>query len=193
MITFFQKNNKKKVYNFSNGFTLIELMVSISIFISIMLAAMGALIIASNGAKEAKALRITMDNVNFAMENMTRSLRIGSKYNCGANKDTTLVNQTADCLSGNYSVGFTPAEDPSGRIAYQFVNSKLEKCVASNNCVSIISSNVAVDNVKFFVNGTNSSDYVAPSVYMILSGSVTIKGKVTRFSVQTMAAQRSNE
>ena len=157
-----------------------------------MLAAMGALIIASNGAKEAKALRITMDNVNFAMENMTRSLRVGSKYNCGLDKNSTLPNQVGDCPSGNYSVGFTPAEDPSGRIAYQFVNSKLEKCVSSSDCVSIISSSVVVDNVKFFVNGTGN-DFVAPSVYVILSGSVTIKGKVTRFSVQTMAAQRSNE
>jgi Tfp pilus assembly protein PilE len=71
------KNFKK-----TTGFTLVEIMVATSIFMIIMLVALGALISSSDTAKKSQALRTAMDNVNFAMESMTRSLRMGTDYYC---------------------------------------------------------------------------------------------------------------
>jgi type II secretory pathway pseudopilin PulG len=71
------KNFKK-----TTGFTLVEIMVATSIFMIIMLVALGALISSSDTAKKSQALRTAMDNVNFAMESMTKSLRMGTDYYC---------------------------------------------------------------------------------------------------------------
>lgn len=192
---------KKNIVSKNKGFTLIELMVSISIFMSIMLLAMGSLIVASDGAKQAKALRIAMDNVNFAMENMSRSVRMGKMYYCGSAGMNLQTNMgTNDCpLLGGSALAFWPADTlNTTRYSYEFTNNTIKKCTVTainttKTCVDIISPQVQVTQVRFYVNGSSTIDTDAPSVYMIISGAVTVKNKTTTFAVQTMATQRNNE
>ena len=67
----------------TGGFTLIELMVSISIFSVVMIIVIGALISLNDANKKAQALRAVVDNLNFAIEDMTRNIKTGSEYSCG--------------------------------------------------------------------------------------------------------------
>lgn len=76
------KNQKLKIKNYRNGFTLIEIIVSISIFTVVMLVTMGALLTLNDSSRKAQALRTVIDNLNFAVEDMNRKIRTGDIYHC---------------------------------------------------------------------------------------------------------------
>jgi type II secretory pathway pseudopilin PulG len=72
--------NKNKKNNI--GFTLVEIIVSVSIFTIVMLVTMGALLTLNDSSRKAQALRTVIDNLNFAVEDMSRKIRTGSFYRC---------------------------------------------------------------------------------------------------------------
>ena len=180
-------------------------MVATSIFIIIMLAAMGSLIVASDSAKKAQKLRFAMDNLSFAMESMSRSIRIGTNYTCVTTGTIDLSTSPVpqDCADGNF-IAFIPSKaPPSSRIGYKLETradgtNSLQRCDESNTCIDIINPDVSIDKLKFFVNGTGMEangidDFTQPSVYITMKGTINVKGEVTSFYLQTLASQRSSE
>lgn len=191
------KNLKNK-----KGFTLIELMVPTTLFTVIMLMGIGSLITSSNSAKSAQKLRTAVDNVNFAMESMTRELRTGTYYYCGNSVNLLDTLSTSDCDNGGNVIGFTPQKvtDSADRVAYRIRNnsgvSSLERCENKNStvsCADIVSSDINIDTLKFYVNGTDINDNEQPSVRILIKGVASLKGVLTPFILQTMASQRSSE
>jgi len=201
----------KKYLKYNNGFTLVEIMVAMSIFMIVVLIALGSLLIVSNTAKKASALHKAMDNVNFAMESMTRSLRTGTNYNCvgsggGGNNGSGYIslpsNVTANCATGGVAIAFTPQEHYISDTMYYFDQDEhsLRKCTYdsdtfSTSCPRITSPNVVIDELKFFVKGTQlpPTELIQPSVYIIIKGYVVNKESREEFSLQTMVSQRSSE
>ncbi|MBP6931730.1 MAG: type II secretion system protein [Candidatus Pacebacteria bacterium] len=186
--------------NKMGGFTLIELMVSMSIFMIVMIMALGALVNISNVAKKSRALHQAMDNVNFAMESMTRSLRTGSNYDCGSTDLST--QDTDDCPSGEDSISFISQNKGSTSnkdVAYELSNNgSLQKCVLnsfnSKECISMTSSNVKIENLQFYVTGSDPIlDQIQPSVYISMKGSVSVGSEKTEFALQTFVSQRNSE
>ena len=72
--------NKKMINpkNNKSGFTLVELMVSVSLFVIVMTISMGSILSVFNANRKAKNIRNVMDNINFTLEGMTRTIRFGS-------------------------------------------------------------------------------------------------------------------
>lgn len=196
-------NNKNK---YKKGFTLIELMVATSIFVVIMLASMGSLFTLLDASKNSRALRTAMDNVNFAMESMTRSIRMGTNYICAKSGSFVVMGELSssnNCLNpdeGGTLVAFVP--QPQGvilatsRVVYKLGETEpdgthsLLRCDDSD-CVDIVSEGVDIKRLKFFVNGSASNDNTQASVYIIMKGTVLVKGVATSFALQTMASQRN--
>ena len=189
--------------NSKKGFTLIEVMVATSIFMIVMLAAMGGLLTASASAKKARALRIAMDNVNYAMDSMSRTIRLGSNYNCSSgtpNYPSAITNQ--DCSSGNTlvfqpaSVGTSVHTEQDTAFLKNTLNNKntVQKCNKDNNtCINITAPEVDITDLRFTVRGSGSTDSIQPSVFILMKGTVTINGEVTDFALQTLASQRNAE
>lgn len=193
-----KKQQKNKVFNFKsyyNGFTLIELMVATSIFVIVMLLSMSSLLVLINESKNSRTLRLAIDNVNFSMESITRSIRMGKNYYCGGTI-TVGVDETNDCSAGGTSISFVPQGGVS-RVGYnlrtQNINgvsvNTIEKCDTSS-CVPIVSPDVNIEKLKFFVRGS-AFDNTQASVYIIIKGTVLVKNLPTSFSLQTMASQRN--
>lgn len=193
-------------YNLSKknrAFTLIEIMVATSIFMIIMLVAMGALITSSDTAKKAQAMRIALDSVNYAMEGMTRYLRTGSDFYCTNDIPNLNPRTTNDCLSGGTAIVFTPANDPQdphppGSQGYTYfwvqrAGNDGSHTIDNQQYVEIIPPNVDIEKLTFYVKGSSPTDKVQPSVYILVKGSVTVKGEKTPFAIQSMASQRSAE
>jgi prepilin-type N-terminal cleavage/methylation domain-containing protein len=177
----------------NKGFTLVELMVASSVFAVIMVVSVGALIVTLNTAKRAKALRMTMDNVNFAMESMSKSLRMGTNYTCVSSGtiDVSSDPLPRDCNNGSF-ISFIPQnKDHTYRVGYQLINGILNRYDNSSIPVPIISNDVKLDTLNFTVKGSDPNDGRQASVYIIMKGTIMVKGVPNSFAIQTMASQRN--
>lgn len=66
----------------NRGFTLIEMIVSLAIFSIVAVVALGALVKIISANHKAQALQAAFTNLNFALDSMSRELRVGSDYHC---------------------------------------------------------------------------------------------------------------
>jgi prepilin-type N-terminal cleavage/methylation domain-containing protein len=193
-----------KVVKNNKGFSLIELMVATSIFVVIMLAAMGALFHLLDGSKNSRALRISMDNINFAMESMTRSLRMGNRYYCTDTSELVYIMQDLNtelynnCDHGQTAIAFFPYEGSPDRLGYKLNErtngtQSLQRCKGSDpdSCVDIVSPDVNITHLKFFTFGSEPVDSIQAGTYIIIRGEVKVKEVDIPFSLQTMVSARN--
>lgn len=75
---FFLSAKKKKIDD--SGYTLIEMLVSISLFSVVVMALVGVMITIFGAQAKAIALKDVLDNARFSLELMTRELRTGTDF-----------------------------------------------------------------------------------------------------------------
>lgn len=187
---------KRNFKNSNKGFTLVELIVSIAIFMIIMLAAMGSLFVSLDALRKVRAQQIAIDSVNYAVESMTRSIRLGTNYySCNSGCENESEISSVKDGDGD-EISFIPQnyEDNGGkRITYKLNDDKdsLERCI-DGNCSSIVSPDVTITKLKFDVQGADESIYYHPRVYIQVGGEVVVRGEEkTSFAIQTIASQRN--
>ena len=74
------------------SFTLIELLVSITIFVLVVAAAIGIFVSSLQGKQRVNQLKEIEDNARYAMEIMSREIRMGTISNSQAgNNDSDLI------------------------------------------------------------------------------------------------------
>jgi len=102
----------------SSGFTLIEMIVSLAIFSIVAVVALGALMKIISANKKAQTLMSAMTNLNFALESMSREMRMGSNFYCDSGSGTIPgQNFTAGaCPSGEVTPPTTPGTDTYGAV-----------------------------------------------------------------------------
>lgn len=64
------------------GFTLIELMIASAIFIVVTVSGVSVLLQATNNYRTTSQIRQSMDTLAYVMEDMTRSIRLGTVFHC---------------------------------------------------------------------------------------------------------------
>ena len=170
------------------GFTLIEMVVAVAVFTVVMVAGIGALVSMVDANRKAQSMRTVMDNLNFALENMTRSMRVGLDYHCGQVGD---LNTPRDCaISSESFIAFT--NFGGQRTIFRLNNGNIEK--SSDLGVSylgITAPEITIDELKFYVQGSVAGDGLQPKILVIVKGSAGVIGKSrTTFSLQTLVSQR---
>jgi prepilin-type N-terminal cleavage/methylation domain-containing protein len=70
----YKKNNSNK------GFTLIEMMISLAIFTVVALVSVGAFLKILDANKKSVNLKTTINNLNFALESISREMRVGKDF-----------------------------------------------------------------------------------------------------------------
>lgn len=185
---------KKK--SLQSGFSLIELMVSLSLFIIVVLAAVSSLYAVNNAARKVESMRNVLDNLNFAMESMSRNIR--TSYDISCSSDLTNPNCPVSVGSGSGAISFWSTLgliDPEN-IQYRLSNGAIQKEI-SGKIVNITSPEITITNLKFFVEGanpTNTTDGKQPSVTIFVEG-VAQAGtdNLVPFAIQTLVSQRRVE
>jgi type II secretory pathway pseudopilin PulG len=71
-----------KKQSIQSGFSLVEMMVAIAIFMVVAVVAVAALLKIVDADRKSKTLQDTVNNINFAMDSITREIRVGSAYTC---------------------------------------------------------------------------------------------------------------
>ncbi|MEK7541896.1 MAG: type II secretion system protein [Patescibacteria group bacterium] len=127
------------------GFTLLEMIISIGIFSTLVIAAIGITIGISNAQIKASVVQATQDNIRFSMELMTKEMRTGSQYEL-----------SAFCAGEpGEEIRFTASS--GRRHLYYRSGTSLMRLVDSTNCSvaqPLLSEEVAVANARFTIGGT---------------------------------------
>lgn len=187
----------------AKGFTLIEMLVSVAIFSIVMTIALGSLLAMSESDRKAQTLKSVINNLNFALDSMSRSIRTGINYHCDMSQG--VATSPRDCAStAGTSFSFLSAEGET--VMYRLQNQGSDRTVCgqpagSVGCIArstdngvtfsaITSPEVVVSSMSFYVTGAESVG-VQPKVTILLSGSVQSSGTgQTPFFLQTSVTQR---
>ncbi len=169
------------------GFTLIEIMVSLSVFIIIMTLSLGSILSILNLNEKSQTKKTAMDNLNFALESMSRTIRFGTNFYCGTTSDAFLVN---DCDTGSTSL--TVQDSNGARIVYSLSGGQIMKKVGGGTANAVTSNEINITRLTFYVFGsTGWPDVNQPRVVMSLSGTVGTKTATqSTFNLETGVSQR---
>ena len=91
-----------------SGFTLLEMFCPPSLFfIVVMLIAVGSLLSIIDASRKAQAQKEVLNNLNFAIEGLARTARVGSTYHCvsASGADQYPIHEPEDCPT-TAGVGF---------------------------------------------------------------------------------------
>ncbi len=186
------------------GFTLIEIMVSVSIFSMVMIIVMGSILSVINANQKSQTLRSVMDNMSSTLEDMTRTIRFGHNYHCGASDGQT----TRDCAGGDSTISVTASN--GSEVTYHLVSvgtsAGIARSIDGGTDYLVTSPDVTVTNLVFRVFGSTpyvggsgvcdvfhpSNDCLQPKVVMVVSGHVGVKATTeSDFTIQTTVSQRT--
>ena len=188
-----------------NGFTLIEMMVAVSIFAIVAMITTGALITISDVNRKAQAIKIAMDNVSFAMDSIILNLRDGAVFHCRDNLGDGLAGKSQinpalesgqSCPSGDSSLVFKNNRYSSeAQSLYRLGNGAIQYGQNGSqplDFTSLTSSEVNISNLTFYVrNAEGGSSSPPPSVTLVIKGEVVGK-TLTNFVLQTTVSARSH-
>jgi len=175
-------HNKKN----TKGFTLVEMMTAISLFLVIMIISMGSILNVFDVNRKSESMKTVMDNLNFAIETMSREMRFGMKYHCGETGTQTLPQ---DCDTGGTQVSFLSSDNK--QITYRLIDAKVQKKIDAGDFIDVTAPEITIESLSFYVVGTASSDSKQPKVLITIRGKSGVKANTTsEFSVQTLVSQR---
>jgi len=181
----------------SGGFGLVEMMVAVALFVVVMTISVGALLSLIDANRKVQALRSVMNNLNFALENMSRNIRVGTTYHCHTqatpppNLDTP-----KDCTEGGVLLAFEANDgDPStpiDQVIYRLSGTQLERSIDGGaTFIGVTAPEVRIENMKFYVSGTSVTDTKQPKVTITIQGLAGVKARVkTDFNLQVTISQR---
>lgn len=189
----------------SYGFTLVELLVAVSIFSLTMLIIVSSLLTMVDANRKGQALSSVMNNMHFALESMTRNARTGTAYLCGATYNAPTSPTAADCTGGNVVFGYT-ASDGRG-VFYRHVSGNpgyIDRCIdpdpvdavypcnTATNWIKMTAPEINITQGRFYLFGTAPfPNGVQPRVVMVIRGTATVAGDQTAFDIQTTVVQRT--
>ena len=197
----FQKNTTR-------GFTLIELMVSLSIFAITIMISVGTLLIMIDSNAKAQALYSATTNLSYVLDSMTREMRMGYNYYCadGGKKDDlfpTGGDKFAECAEvdgeaiGDF-IAFTREVD-GARVGYALdADGKIYQKIDPDfdSWEAITSSDLFVESFEVEVKGAepyipDENDEDQPTVRLRIRGYVNNGlDEDTTFDIQTRISQR---
>lgn len=176
------------------------MIIAFGVFAIIMVIAVGSLISLVEANHKAQTLKTVVNNLHFALENMSRNIRTGSHYHCGGG--SILI--PSDCATTPSNQLVLRARDGSyiiyGLVSGTILRSKSDDggiLLEPSNFIPITAPEITVETLNFYVSGAdNSGDRanrkVQPRVLLVIKGSMKGKSKVTsRFDIQTLISQRS--
>ena len=182
---------KKEKY----GFTLIEMLVAVGLFTVVIVITLTAILSIIDFQRKVTAFQNIQNNLNFALEVISKDLKTGDKYYCGLNSFDMPTGGANDiiprsCLSGGQIITFRNSN--SDKITYRFLSGRIERIVNDLQILVLTSNNVDIDPdiSKFFVIGAEDIGVSQPRVTIVLKATSGYKDKTKEiFNLQTTISQ----
>ena len=184
------KDNKNK---FKKGFTLVEMITAVALFSIVMVVGMGALLNVLNANKKSQSIQTAVNNLNLAMEMMSREIRTGYNYHCG---DIGSYEVARNCSNGEDFIAFEAyngnVNNSNDQIIFKFYNNRIYKSLDSGGTfLALTSEELVLEELSFIVVGAPKGDDLQPKVLIIAKGYAGDREKEkTYFNLQTTVTQR---
>ncbi len=207
------QNTQHYTQHGQRGFTLVEMMVAVSLFAIVMTVSVGALLSMVDANRKAQALQSVMNNLNVALDGMVRNIRMGNGYHCGSADETSKpgLSTRRDCVSGGELLAFeafgNSANDTGDQWVYWFENGRIYKSEDGRSTgLPITAPEIQIDYFQVFVTGAENTlndggDTTQPKVVLTIQGTAGAEGNAfgvigddenvrTTFNIQAVASQR---
>jgi prepilin-type N-terminal cleavage/methylation domain-containing protein len=179
-------------YTPARAFTLIEMMVSVALFSVVMTIVAAAYLNLINLDRQTRATNDIVNNLTFAVDAMSRSLRTGTNYQCGGPGGQNCANGTILTFTNDSGATVTYIWDPPSQRIGECIN------IACNTSTATYFTDprIKIDMVSFIVTGvgtyTSNGDRYQPQVIMVIHGTIPIDPvhPAVNFSIETSASQR---
>jgi prepilin-type N-terminal cleavage/methylation domain-containing protein len=193
--------NTKKFYSkkidkrFARGFTLVELLVAMAVFMVVITISLGSIVSILDAGRKARSLKSVMTNLNFTFEVLSRDLKFGNNYYCGV---TTQSSWTPQNCTGSFvppASGITFITSDGIPTIYRLNGTQLEKSTDYGvTYTGITSPDIIIQDLKFFVFGAGTGDNAQPRVLILIRGYAGTKPTAqSSFVLQTTVSQRGIE
>ena len=176
---------KKKKKKFLSGFTLVEVLVAVGIFLMTIIALSQIFVTVIRSERVAYALLNNENNIRNALESMARTIRMGTKFTLTGSQLEFDYNVTNECLINNNC----------DHIIYYFRNNSLEEylsekgsSVFSSPSLSMIDPQIIIEQGSFEQIGNPANEQ--PTIIIRLKAKVTVRGVDYYFNVQTAVTPR---
>ncbi len=173
----------------SRGFTLVELMVAISLFLVVLTISLGSITSIFEANRKSQSLKAIMTNLNFAMEIMSRDIRFGTRYHCG---ESGVLSEPQNCTSGDSAIAFRSLDGED--VVYRLQGSGVERSINGGAFLPLTAPEIHVQDLKFFVLGAGQNDeaaFLQPKALILIRGYAGERpSSRSTFVLQTTVSQR---
>jgi len=180
--------NKLKI----SGFTLVEILIAVSLFTLVASISIGAILSIFDANNRSRSSKTVVDNLNLAVEDMTRVVRFGTNYHCGDDDD---FDEPENCPSGDTLLAVT---FNGNIVVYKLCGTAIKRSDnGEDDCNdtdmrAITSSDTVVRHLNFYVFGSSNIDTLQPYVVALIEGYVGNRPtSQSTFSIQTTMSQRA--
>ena len=175
-----------------HGFSLIELLVSVALFTVVMTASIGTLLALINANQKAQSLKAVINNLEFSLDSMSRTIRTGRLYYCTDSVPGTLPGtDTLDCPDGARGIVLT--DDHGNRLAYRLGGATIERRDSNSGAtwIALSAPEVVIEDMRFYVTGSALGDTAQPTATISIRGHAGSKVSTdSSFNVETTVTQR---
>lgn len=177
---------KSNINKKTAGFTLIEMLVAVFVFSVIMTLATGAIFSIISANKKSQEIKAAMDNLSSALDSMSRNIRYGTVYHCGAGADFVTP---LSCLNGGTTFAFVDKDKNDVIYSFNDIDHSIEKSF-NGSIYRLTAKEVIIDDLHFYVHGAASNELQQqPKVLITITGHVG--SSQAKFNVETMVSQRA--
>lgn len=212
------------MYMFKNthtnkGFTLIEILVSMTVFVTIVLMGIGIVLTVNKSQKVNQYTREQLDTLSSIMEDIVRNVRVGTNVHCFADYPPADIEKPHSCepyvdegYEKSTEIAFEGqngiAGDPNDQIVYKFGTINGKGVIAKSNQgdftfgslpgqrLSPLSVDLDIAKSGFSVLGAESvldGDTRQPIVFIRMVGTVKYQDTVIPFNLQTAVSLRTSD
>ncbi len=156
---------KKTFVDSRRGFTLVELLISLTLFAILIAIAIGGFARALRTQQQVGSLLAAESNVSLAIEQMAREIRTGSDFCSGVNAGLCQLScQPPDPVTGLVSCGSLAFTNVQGQtVIYNLQNNMIQKSTnAGGSYDPITGSNVTIPYLEFTLFGNTTGDHWPP-------------------------------
>lgn len=175
----------KKPLQKNKGFTLVEMMVSVSLFVIVALIVSVAFVTLANIYRKIQSNRAVVDNINFMMDTISYELREGKEWRL--DPASKCANGKPNCYT---TITFTRLNDTAFNdvVTYSLSGQSVNQTVNSSTPVPLNSPEVKIDSFEVY----SDPGQAVSKATIIINGIAQATPKITTdFSLQTTVSERN--